>query len=409
MVCTRHPKFNKGSIMKKTNVAFCIPDMILGGVETVLITILEQLLQRPDLNIQIITHAKIREPLYANWFKQHPQIDVYVCYPWLRFFEDLKKHCSFFPFKQIRKLIFSLYKKYRRQIIARVLRQKNFDIFIDFKSAEFYKELKLVKGYKILWLHTALAYLESAGIMKKIKIYDKIVGITKDFCDEMKQRYPEYANNVVQIYNPIDLETLELKLATAEKPKYEIPYFCHVSRLDGRQKDIKTLLYAFDEFYRQNCCPQVRLLIIGTGAQEKELHTIAEKLPAGKNVVFLGGISNPYGYMRGALANVLSSNYEGFGMTLIESIALNRLCIASNCKFGPREILFDGRAGLLFGVGQTSELAQHMTDVFRGKHDIDKMTKNAKLGLERFRAEHITDQVARLIFSVANLNNRGNL
>lgn len=383
--------------------------MILGGVETVLTTILEQLLQRPDLNIQLITHAKIREPLYTNWLNQHPQIDVYVCYPLLRFFEGLNKYMYFFPLKQIRKLIFSLYKKYRRQITAKVLRQKNIDVFIDFKGAEFYKELRLINGRKILWLHTALAYLESAGTMKKMKNYDKIIGITKDFCNEVMQKYPEYSDNVVQIYNPIDWDALERKLMAATKIQDKTPYFCHVSRLDGKQKDIKTLLYAFDEFYRQNACPAVKLLVIGTGAQEKELHTIAKKLPAGKNVVFLGGVSNPYGYMQGAMANILSSNYEGFGMTLIESIALNRLCIASNCKFGPREILFDGRAGLLFGVGQTSELAQHMTDVFRGKHDIDKMTKNAKLGLERFRAEHITDQVARLIFSVANLNNRGNL
>lgn len=388
--------------MRKLNVAFCIPNMIIGGVETVLITLLEQLLKHDDLNIQLVTHAKISEPLYSNWLDQHPEIDVYVCYPLLVFFEKLKKYCSFPPLKQIRKLIFSLYKKYRRLIIKRTLAAKGFDIFIDFKGAEFYKELRCVNGVKILWLHTALSYLESNGTMAKIGLYDKIIGITNDFCNDVRHKYPKFADRVVQVYNPIDTCELKRKLATAQKIPNDTQYFCHVSRLDGKQKDIETVLHAFDKFYNQNNCPEIKMFIIGTGPQEKYLRTVAKNLSSATNIVFLGALRNPYGYMCGALANILSSNYEGFGMTLIESAALGRLCISSNCKYGPREILLDGQGGLLFAVGNADELAKHMTDVFNKRCNIDEMTKNAKNGLTRFCAESIADQVKTLILGVQN-------
>ncbi len=77
----------------KVKVAFCVPNMIIGGVETVFFNTINELAKNPKLDVIIITHAQIREPLYANWLKSYPKKSVYVYYPLCNWFEDLAPKC----------------------------------------------------------------------------------------------------------------------------------------------------------------------------------------------------------------------------------------------------------------------------------------------------------------------------
>lgn len=81
-------------------------------------------------------------------------------------------------------------------------------------------------------------------------------------------------------------------------------------------------------------------------------------MPFVKRIVFTGALNNPYGIMRGAIANILSSESEGLPTLLLESVALGVPCISSKCKNGPREILLNGRGGLLFETGDANALAK---------------------------------------------------
>ena len=79
-------------VMAKTKIAICIPNMILGGVESVFCRTLDELLNVPDLEIVVLTHAKITEPLYLDWFKAHPETCVRTYYPLQHVFERLKEY-----------------------------------------------------------------------------------------------------------------------------------------------------------------------------------------------------------------------------------------------------------------------------------------------------------------------------
>jgi len=57
---------------------------------------------------------------------------------------------------------------------------------------------------------------------------------------------------------------------------------------------------------------------------------------------------------------VLSSKYEGLPTVLIEGLILGQVLVGTDCPTGPREILDDGKAGLLTPVGDAPALAAAM-------------------------------------------------
>lgn len=383
-------------IMSKTNIVLCIPTMVIGGVETVFITTVEELLKNPDLNITIATHAKIREPIHVQWLKQHPDLHVYTYYPLCNWFEDIAKKCKFFPIKQIRKMCFSMYKKYRRTLCHARRIFSNADIFIDYKNLSFYKELKRMPAPKISWVHGNVDYLANNHLAARIHIYDYIVGITDDFVCEFKRKYPEYTAKIVQIYNPFDIENVRTMARATEKISGK--YFCQVSRLDENQKDISTLIRAFDMFYEQNDAQDTKLIIVGGGPDESKLKHMAGQMKSAKNISFVGPSNAPLQYMHGAIANILSTKYEGLGMVLLESAALNTLNIAADCHSGPAEVLLNGDGGILFAPGDADALARAMGAAYYGGAAIQKKIANCADALVRFAPNKIAQDITDLIY-----------
>jgi glycosyltransferase involved in cell wall biosynthesis len=80
-------------------------------------------------------------------------------------------------------------------------------------------------------------------------------------------------------------------------------------------------------------------------------------------VHFMGYRNNPHALVARARLQVLSSRYEGMPMVLLEALALGKPVVASDCPTGPREILGDGRFGLLVPVESVDELANALRRV----------------------------------------------
>lgn len=139
------------------------------------------------------------------------------------------------------------------------------------------------------------------------------------------------------------------------------------------------------------------MVFVGDGNWKKRYIMIANSLSAKNQFVFMGALSNPFGVMKGALANILSSFGEGLPTVLIESMIVGTINIASDCKCGPREILLDGRAGLLFEPGNISQLSKCMENVYNKKLDEKYMISNATKSLNSFESKTIVKEIISLI------------
>ena len=92
----------------------------------------------------------------------------------------------------------------------------------------------------------------------------------------------------------------------------------------------------------------------------------------------LGFLDNPYPIMKHSKLFVLSSDWEGFGMVLIEALSLKKQIVSTDCPSGPREILDNGKYGLLVPVSDHIKLATSINSilnkkvVFRGRELLDR-------------------------------------
>jgi len=375
--------------MKNIKLAFCLRDMQLGGVESVLIRTLDKLQKYKNIDISIITYVDVKEPLYKEYFKSHSDIKLYSLYPckWLG-----TKLPHFFLFRIFIHLLRDVYRSVRRQFVMRKF--SNIDVLIDYHDFCFdeFKHLKNVK--KIAWVHSSIDVFIKRNFIDRLKGYDKVVVLTDEFIEDFNKLYG--ANDkLVCVYNPIDIKTIKT-LANDKKNFDENNYFCSVTRLTP-DKDIKTLLNGFDVFWNNAGKPDVKMILVGDGNKKSEYKAYAKKLKSSKQILFVGATKNPFVYMRNARANVLSSFGEGLPTVLIESAVVGTLNIASSCKCGPREILLNGRGGLLFEPGNSKQLAQCMLDVYNNQINIKKMVNESTKALKRFDSDIIVKQIISLI------------
>jgi glycosyltransferase involved in cell wall biosynthesis len=126
-----------------------------------------------------------------------------------------------------------------------------------------------------------------------------------------------------------------------------------IGRLSA-EKDYRTLLRAMSLLPPDR---QWRLAIVGEGPDRGALEAFARSSGLSQRVQFTGQVPDPFVWMRKARVAVCSSIYEGLGNTIIEALACGTPVVCTDCRYGPREILQDGRYGTLTPVGDARAMA----------------------------------------------------
>ena len=213
-----------------------------------------------------------------------------------------------------------------------------------------------------------------------------IIVNSKEFKKEMKKKF---SVNATHIYNPLDqrkILNLSKKRVKNFFPKNTLKII-NVGRLVDQKNQI-TILKAINEIknlYR------VKLILIGRGV---DLIKIKEFININKlsKLVKILYTSNPMPYIKQADLFILSSKFEGLPNVLLESITLKKMIISSSCPTGPKEILTNGKGGLLFKVEDHRELSKKIIFFIKNKNRCKKMIDFSFNKLSRFNYKKNLDK-----------------
>lgn len=137
----------------------------------------------------------------------------------------------------------------------------------------------------------------------------------------------------------------------------------------SREKNIGLAMAAMAEVVKEH--PRLGLVIVGSGAEKENIFKKIKRLKLDNNVKFEPWTFALAGYYKSADLFLLTSNYEGWGMAVVEAMA--SICPVVMTDVGcAGELVLDGRTGLVVPVGETGALS----------HAINEMVGNRRLRRE---------------------------
>jgi glycosyltransferase involved in cell wall biosynthesis len=215
---------------------------------------------------------------------------------------------------------------------------------------------------------------------KVLKMADKIMVNSLEFKKQFKNRF--YLKTEC-IYNPLNITEISklsknrIKENFFDKTKLKI---INIGRFVD-QKDHLTLLNAINHLKEKI---NLKLIIIGGGPNKKKILNYIKSNNLTKIIKIKNFTHNPYPYFLKADLFILSSLYEGLPNVLLESLALNKFVISSNCPTGPSEILDNNKGGLLFRVGDYKDLVSKISFFNSKRKECGKRLVYARKRLHRF-------------------------
>ncbi|MGN0202864.1 MAG: glycosyltransferase family 4 protein [Candidatus Cryptobacteroides sp.] len=180
-----------------------------------------------------------------------------------------------------------------------------------------------------------------------------------------------------------------------EKNPAEFRRVIAVGRLDY-QKGFDRLLDAWALVLKDGRFGDWRLDIFGQGEWREMLEWKIELLDIEKTAILNEPVKDIAGeYLKSSML-VMSSHYEGFPMVMIEAMSAGVPVVTFDFKCGPKDIVEQGRNGLLVKEGDIGALADAMMTLMASPETLRKMSSEARTVTERFSEEKVMGMWLRL-------------
>lgn len=272
---------------------------------------------------------------------------------------------------------YKLIDKLNRKNIKNVIREYNPDIIHahDFKASCLVSSIKC-KAKIVSHIHQNPKWLSKINF--KTILYNlctkkiaKIIFVS----NSVEQEYifkKNIKDKVTVLYNYVD----QKKIIELSKEKYDsefdIGYFGRLSKEKNPLGFIEII-----KLYKDNYDKNITSCMIGNGKLLKECKLLIEKYNLQKNIKLLGFQDNPYKIVKNVKCLIMPSIIEGFGLSAVESMCLNKPVLNS-------------------GVGGLKEICQYNPDfICKNNNEYIKkineiLNNNCNLNLKK-NIEHYTD------------------
>ena len=197
------------------------------------------------------------------------------------------------------------------------------------------------------------------------------------------------------IYNPLNKKEIlrKSKLNSKKFLKNQTLKILNIGRF-VEQKDQITFLKALNLIKDKI---NYEAILVGRGDDKIILKKFINKEKLNDKIKLIDFAENPYPIIKQTEILVLTSKYEGLPNVLLEAQVLKKFIISSDCPTGPREILLNGKGGLLFKVGDFKELAKKIIYYQKNKKDLKELVNQSYRQLNEFDYDSNLNKYLELI------------
>lgn len=235
---------------------------------------------------------------------------------------------------------------------------------------------------------------------------ERVIAISQGVANDLITLAPRLKNRIEVIYNA-GVDSRALERITEPISKAKLPENAPLILACGRLTEQKGFPYLIEALsYVRKVIP-AHLWILGEGEQHPVLANQIQTLGLTNCVRLLGFQANPFQYMTLADVFVLSSLYEGFGNVIVEAMACGTPVVATNCPYGPAEIIKDNFNGVLVPPANPEALSQEIIRVLSDTTFKQQLSRQGKERSLDFDAGKITSAYADLFLRVFNQESQG--
>jgi glycosyltransferase involved in cell wall biosynthesis len=281
--------------------------------------------------------------------------------------------------------------------IANYLFENDIQLVIDNRSRPvFIREVftKWIYGKRRTYFMVHSSKLDmyfSKGANYLYKNATKLVCVSKAIEVKILQKFN--FKNTATIYNPIIFpESLASK--PNDTPENYILFF---GRLEEEIKNFALLLSAFSQskVYETG----IHLLLIGEGSSKDFIIAKIKELQLEGFVTMLPFQNNITPYIQHAKYTILTSRFEGFPMSVVESLAAGTPVISVDCDSGPKEIIQNRDNGILVQNHDEKALAEAIHNLITDENLYRFCKNNAQKSVEHLSLTTIAQYWKQLLES----------
>lgn len=232
-------------------------------------------------------------------------------------------------------------------VLKKYLKQHNINTIIDNRPRSLlFREWITRRVYgnrRVLYLiqnYNLKNYIPQNKVLANLfyKNASKLICVSMAIEEKVTARY--HFKNTTTIYNPVRFFH-EVKEAQNVPDKF-ILYF---GRFDESAKNFTLMLEAFSlsKIYHKG----YTLVLMGEGPDLDFIKNEIHRHDLKEYVQILPYQKNPFGAVKKARYTILSSHFEGFPLSIVESLAAGTPVIAVDCMSGPAEIIKSAYNGIL--------------------------------------------------------------
>ena len=258
--------------------------------------------------------------------------------------------------------------------------------------------------YKIPYLiteHNSGFYYKDQGLENFVSQTKRI--ITKSSkCLAVSSNYAEYLNNLFPDKLKWKVQhnlVADIFLTTPiNKPTNDKFIFICISRL-SKIKNIQLIIKSFKKF--NDLIPDSELRLIGIGSEENNLKQLAINLTIDDKIIFLGRKlrSQVVEEINSSHVLVYSSNFETFGVIFVESLALGRPVITTDC--GSAKEIINNNVGRISKKNDMEDMLRSMLEIHKN-YNIYKPEKLREYCKKNFSEKKLSIKLINLYREILN-------